>query len=319
VGGVALAVLVSAFVGAAAIRFGPRLGFVDRPDGVLKPHQEPAVPLGGIGIFAAVHLAMALEDRFDPGLLAASGMLLALGLIDDRRPLSSRLRLVVETAAGVVLALTADLRGVDRNVAGVVLVVILIVVAVNAVNLLDGLDGLAGSSALVAAVGTSLLAGMRDTGMVFGLILAAALAGFLVWNWPRARVFLGDNGAYAVAMFLAYGFLGATPRASELAVLIAAGLLGVFAVDLAVTLIRRRLAGRPLFAGDRSHVYDQLRDRGMTVAQVAVTFAAGQVAIAGLVVVVDELVPPVTAIVVLAVAFIGIVFALGRAGFVSRA
>jgi UDP-GlcNAc:undecaprenyl-phosphate GlcNAc-1-phosphate transferase len=319
VGGVALAVLLSAFIGAAMIRLGPVLGFVDRPDGHLKSHEHPAVPLGGVGIFIAVHAGMALEGEFDQGLLVASGILLILGLVDDRLPLSSVLRLVIEAGAGVVLALAADLPSTSGGVVGVGLVVLLVVVAVNAVNLLDGLDGLAGSSALVAALGLSLLAASRDLGIVYGLVLAAALAGFLVWNWPRARMFLGDNGAYSVAIFLVYGFFRASPPASEVPVLIASGLLGVFAVDLAVTLIRRRLSGRPLFLGDRSHVYDQLHDRGMSVAQVALTFAGGQAAIAGLVVIVDVLAPPVMALVVLAVAFAGVVFALGRAGFLSRA
>lgn len=318
-GGVALALLLSAFIGAAMVRVGPALGFVDRPDGHLKSHEQPAVPLGGIGIFIAVHAGLALEGHFDRGFLVASGMLLILGLVDDRYPLSSMLRLVIEAGAGVVLALAADLPSASGGVVGVGLVVLLVVVAVNAVNLLDGLDGLAGSSALVAALGLSLLAASRNLGIVYGLVLAAALAGFLMWNWPRARVFLGDNGAYSVAIFLVYGFFLASPPASEVPVLVASGLLGVFAVDLAVTLIRRRLAGRPLFEGDRSHVYDQLRDRGMPVAQVALTFAGGEAAIAGLVVLADELAPPVISLAVLAVSLAGVVFALGRAGFLSRA
>ncbi len=156
-GGVALALLLSAFIGATMIRVGPALGFVDRPDGFLKSHEQPAVPLGGIGIFLAVHLGMALEGDFDPGLLAASALLLVLGLVDDRRPLSSVFRLVVEAGAGVVLAVAGDLPAAG-GIVGAALVVLLVVVAVNSVNLLDGLDGLAGSSALVSAVGISLLA-----------------------------------------------------------------------------------------------------------------------------------------------------------------
>jgi UDP-GlcNAc:undecaprenyl-phosphate GlcNAc-1-phosphate transferase len=300
------------------IRLGPALGFVDRPDGFLKSHEQLAVPLGGVGIFLAVQLGMALEGDFDPGLLAASALLLVLGLVDDRRPLSSVFRLVVEAVAGVVLAVAADVPAAG-GIVGVALVVILVVVAVNSVNLLDGLDGLAGSSALVSAVGISLLAASRDLGIAYGFILAAALGGFLVWNWPRARLFLGDNGAYGVAIFLVYGFFRASPSASRLPVLIASGLLGVFAVDLAVTLIRRKLSGRPLFLGDRSHVYDQLRDRGLSVAQVALTFAGAQAAIVGLVVIVDVLAPPVMSVVLLVVALAGVVFALGRAGFLERA
>lgn len=318
-GGVALALLVAAAVGAAAIQLGPALGFVDRPDGYLKSHDIPAVPLGGVGIFLAVHLAMALEGAFDVGLLAATGMLLVLGLVDDRRPLSSVFRLIIEAAAGVVLALAANVPSVPDTPVGVLLVVVVVVVAVNAVNLMDGLDGLAGSSALVTAAGVGILAGVRGLPFEYGFMVAGALAGFLIWNWPKARLFLGDNGAYVVAGFLAYGILEASPRASELQILVASGLLGVFAVDLAVTLTRRRISGRPLFEGDRSHVYDQMRDRGMGVAQVALVFAAAQAVIVALVVVVDWLAPPIMAIALLSATVVGVVLGLGRAGFLQRA
>ncbi len=317
-GGVALAFLVAGMLGAGAIRLGPALGFVDRPDGYLKSHDVPAVPLGGVGIFVAVHAAMALDGIFDMGLLAASGILLLLGLVDDRRPLSSVLRLGIEVAAGIVLAVGADLPAIEGGAVGLVLVVVLLVVAVNAVNLMDGLDGLAGSSALVAGVGIGVLAAVRSLGIEYGFIVAAALGGFLIWNWPKARLFLGDNGAYVVGGFLAYGFFQASP-AAELDVLVASGLLGVFAVDLAVTLTRRRISGRPLFEGDRSHVYDQLHDRGLPIARVALTFAAGQAAIAALVILVDAFTPPILALAILATALVGIVFALGQAGFLQRA
>lgn len=318
-GGVALAGLVAALLGGAVTQFGPSLGFVDRPDGYLKSHDIPAVPLGGVAIFAAVHLAMALEGTFDLGLFIASGILFMLGLIDDRLPLSSILRLVIEAGAGLVLALTADVPAVPEGALGAVLVVVIVVVAVNAVNLMDGLDGLAGSSALVASIGIGLLAATRGLPVEFGFTLAAALGGFLIWNWPKARLFLGDNGAYTVAAFLSYGFLNASPEASELQILAAAGLLGVFAVDLAVTLTRRRISGRPLFEGDRSHVYDQLHDRGMPVAKVALTFAAAEAGIVALVIAVDWLTPPLLAVALLAAALVGFVLGLGRAGFLQPA
>jgi UDP-GlcNAc:undecaprenyl-phosphate GlcNAc-1-phosphate transferase len=154
--------------------------------------------------------------------------------------------------------------------------VALVVATINAVNLFDGLDGLVGASGAVAALGAAALAAQRGLDGSFGTILAAALAGFLALNWHRARVFLGDNGSYAVGVFLVYGVLIASPDGIGTGLAIALLVLGVFGLDLVATVVRRRLAGRSLFTGDRSHLYDQLHDRGMSIRRVALTSAAAQ-------------------------------------------
>ncbi len=317
--GFALALLLSALGGALLIQLGQDSGFVDRPDGFLKPHEWPAVPLGGVAIFLGVHAGMAAESRFDEGLFLASGIVLVLGLIDDRRDLSPTVRLVVEIVAGTALVVVADLPALGDGPLSVVVGVVLVVVAINAVNLFDGLDGLAGTAGLVAAFGTAALAASRGLGLIPGMVLAAGLLGFLVWNWHPARMFLGDNGAYSVAMFLVYGFIVSSPEGSDGAVVVASGLLGVYAVDLAVTLLRRRLSGMPLFAGDRSHVYDQLSDRGWSIARVVGTAASAQVAIAGLVIAVDRIFQPNAAIAVLAMVFGAVLGGLWLGGFVRPA
>jgi UDP-GlcNAc:undecaprenyl-phosphate GlcNAc-1-phosphate transferase len=316
--GVVVALVVSALVGSVMIRFGPRLGFVDLPDGFLKSHQIPAVPLGGVAVFAGVHLGLAVAGQFSVGLLLASAMVFVLGLMDDYRELGPAVRLGIEVVAGAVLAVASDLPAIPDGPLSIVLVAVLVVVTVNAVNLLDGLDGLAGSVAAVTALGIAAIAATRGLEVGYGLVLAAALGGFLIWNWYPAKMFLGDNGAYSVAVFLVYGFLVATPPESEVSVLVAAGLLGVFAVDLLATLIRRRLNDQPLFAGDRSHVYDQLIDRGWRVPQVAATFAVAQGVIGVIVVAAAEYASPVAAVILLAVLLGAILFGLARSGFLRE-
>ena len=274
---------------ALSIWLGPAVGWVDLPErqGKLSVHDRPAVPLGGVGIFLGVHAALAILDIYDVGLAYATGIVLLLGLADDKLDLSPKIRLVVEVVAGVVLVTVSDV-GVS-GWWGVVVGTALVVVAINAVNLFDGLDGLVASTTIVTALGLAWLMDLRGFDGSFGLVLAAAMAGFLVLNWNPAKVFLGDNGAYTVATLIAYGILTSDDvNATEPPVVnvgdsmvdmghwIAMGLLGVFAVDLLVTLLRRRINGRPLFEGDRSHIYDQLRDRGMGVKQVALTAAGIQ-------------------------------------------
>lgn len=312
---VVVAFVVSASVCFAMIQTGPRLGFVDLPDGFLKSHKTPAVPLGGVGVFVAVHIGLAVAGEANVGLLIASSMVFVLGLLDDYRALGPLVRLGVEVVAGAVLAVVADLPALPDGVLSIVLVAAIVVITVNTVNLLDGLDGLAGSSAAVAALAIATLATTRGLDGGYGLVLAAAIAGFLLWNWHPARAFFGDNGAYTVAVFLVYGFLVSTPPASEVGVIVAAGLLGVFAVDLIVTLIRRRLNDKPLFAGDRSHIYDQLIDKGWRIPRVAATFAAAQAAIAAIVILVDAVAGPLVTLAVLSVVLGAVVLGLARAGF----
>jgi UDP-GlcNAc:undecaprenyl-phosphate GlcNAc-1-phosphate transferase len=256
---------------AFATWLGPRSGFVDIPDGSdLKVHDAPAVPLGGVGIFLGVHLAMLVGGDFDLSLLIATAIVLVLGLVDDRIGLSPVLRLVVEVVATLVLV--AGLTP-DRDSDELLLAAIVVVVAINAVNLFDGLDGLVGSAGVVTALGLVFLASLRDANLSPAPELAVALLGFLVLGWHPARVFLGDSGAYVTGMLLATSMINASPAgASQL--LIASTFLGVIALDLLVTLIRRQRGGHPLFTGDRSHIYDQLRDRGWGVTKV-VYFAAG--------------------------------------------
>ncbi len=281
--GVAAALVVALAWAAVAIPLGPRIGFVDRPeDSLLKAHTRPAVPLGGVGVFLGVHVGMAIEGIFDPGLAAATAGLLLLGLLDDRLRLSPRIRIVVQMVLAVVIVVYAD-GGWSASPLAVIVGVALVVGTVNAVNLFDGLDGLVGSSAVVAMIGVAVLAEARGLNGVFGLVMAGALVGFLILNWHPAKVFLGDNGSYVVGAFLAYGIMRISPEPLDSRLAVASILLGVFALDLAVTIVRRKLAGALLFTGDRSHIYDQLRDRGMTVRRVAMTMAVvelGYVAVA---------------------------------------
>ena len=300
---------------AAAVRLGPRIGFIDLPDDPrLKVHGTPAVPLAGPGIFLAVHAAMAVAGTFDAGLALASGLVLVLGLVDDRIGLGPPVRLLAEGVAGVALVLAAatPLAGGPLELA---LGAALVVLCVNAVNLFDGLDGLAGSAGLVAALGLAWLASQRGLDASFGAILAAALAGFLLLNWHPARIFLGDAGAYVLGLFLAYGFLQVTPEGIGTRLAVAVGLLGVFALDLVVTVLRRRLNGRPLFAGDRSHLYDQLRDRGASVVRVAVSAALLQGCFVVGVVAADHFLGGPAAVVALGVGSLGLVVGLASGGF----
>jgi UDP-GlcNAc:undecaprenyl-phosphate GlcNAc-1-phosphate transferase len=134
------------------------------------------------------------------------------------------------------------------------------VLLINAVNLLDGLDGLASGTAIASSAGFAFV--VTGDYRVVAAALAASLGGFLLWNRPPASIYLGDAGSYLIGATLAVlatstiGSDGSVPAAAAAALLV-----GVPVADTSIAVIRRWRAKRPLFTGDRGHVYDQLVDR----------------------------------------------------------
>jgi UDP-GlcNAc:undecaprenyl-phosphate GlcNAc-1-phosphate transferase len=310
---VLIALPVSLVWGVFAIWLGPKIGFMDDPDASgLKTHTRATSSLGGVGVFLGVHVALAVVGEASWALFGASSVVLVLGLVDDRVGLSPALRIVVEVAAGVILVVgwSTGSKGLWLMVFGVLLVVF----AVNAVNLFDGLDGLAASAAAVSGVGLALLAGSRGLSSALPVAVASALVGYLVVGWHPARVFLGDAGAYVVGLFLAAAALQASPGGGW-PLIVACGTFGVLAIDLAVTLLRRWRSGSPLFLGDRGHLYDQLRGRGLGVRRVVLLSAALQVALVAVVMVGEWTLSPVAAAGLAALGSIVALVFLGRAGF----
>jgi len=268
-------VVIAWAVGWAMIALGSRTGLVDRPDDDLKLHEGAVPPLGGLAVFAGVLAGSVALGQLDIGLGAAAILVVGVGLVDDVGTLSPRLRLVAELIAALLfVALSPAIDGYGFG--SVALIVLIAVVAMNAVNLIDGIDGLAGSVSAITAVGLALLAVQQAGVPEIAAVTAAALFGFLLWNRHPARLFLGDNGAYLTGLLLVYGIARAAPGGAVPDVLLGVAMLGMLLIDLAVTVLRRLRAGRPLFAGDRSHTYDQLRLRGSSTPRVTTVFAVVQ-------------------------------------------
>ena len=182
---------------------------------------------------------------------------LAVGLADDLRPLPAWAKLAGQAGAGVVLAalgVRAALPGPE--VVAWAATIAWVVVAANALNLFDNFDGAAGGAALVAGLALSLWWGLGGGPTALGAALAGAAAGFLVWNAPPARIFMGDAGSHFLGAALAgltlldagrAGTAGAAPAA--LAILVPVVLLAVPLFDTALVAVERRRHHRPLSVG----------------------------------------------------------------------
>lgn len=237
---------------------GVRVGLVDRPDGgTLKVHARPVPLTGGLAVLASAAMALAFLGGL-PSLwsLAAVGTALAVGVADDRRPVAPWPRLLGLALAGALAGVDAPLE--PLGALGPLGTALLVLAWANGANLLDGQDGLAGGLAAVAALGLALVGSLASTGADLRPALAAAggLLGFLAWNRPPARVFLGNGGAYAVGTWLALLVVEASEGGGWHALLACGVVLGVFAFELASTVARRVATRTSLAAGDRDHSYD---------------------------------------------------------------
>jgi Fuc2NAc and GlcNAc transferase len=207
----------------------------------------------------------------------------AIGFVDDRRPVSASARLAVHVAAAIWAIVCLGAAGwlqvgqlIGSGWLGAVLAALGLVWALNLFNFMDGIDGIAAAEAVFIAWGGAAL--MHISGNVsaisdIGLIIGAACAGFLIWNWPPARIFMGDVGSgylgYALAVL---ALASARDRPSALWAWLILG--GAFFVDATVTLLRRALRRERVHQAHRSHAYQWLARRWGSHRRVTLTVMA---------------------------------------------
>jgi len=266
----AIALVVAVVMTPIARRVSFKLGILDRP-GPLKVQREPVAYLGGAAVFVALTAALAKDH---PAWIVPLALATALGIADDVRSISPQLRLVAQCTVGAAAGFVVPAPGP----AGVFITAVFVVVLVNAVNLLDGMDALASSIVATSAFAFAVLGGVaRDPALALG----GALVGFLFFNRPPARIYLGDGGSYLIGTALALVAATALDGQGASAWFALPLLVAVPLADTAIAVLRRARSRRPLFAGDRSHVYDQLADRGWRVPRIVLTLVAVQCVTAG--------------------------------------
>lgn len=271
--------------GVAAVWAVPEIAPGLIPDAVLE-HIEGArarTPLAvlALGLAAVVH---------------------ALGVIDDRRPLGPWVKLAVLLVPGLVLATLGGTRlieAADGYVGGawlsVVLTALWFAAVMNAMNFIDNMDGLCAGVATVAGaafLAAALLAGQWFVGGVLALVVGAS-AGFIVWNFPRARIFLGDSGSLVLGFWLAFmtvrtTYAGESPTGEPLAggwyaVLMPLVVLAVPLYDMVAVVAIRLKQGRSPMVGDLQHASHRLVKRGLSKRDAVIVLwgLTGVTAIAG--------------------------------------
>lgn len=230
-----------------------------------------------------VHLAgLRRETPLALSLLGCLGGLHVLGLIDDRRPLGPWIKMAFMAGAALIISLTSGTRlltALDPIVGGawasVLLTVMWIVVVTNAMNFIDNMDGLSAGVGMIAGaafLAATLVHGQWFVAGVLALVVGA-LAGFLIRNFPPAKIFMGDGGSLVVGFLLAFLTVRTTYYADAEGGPLAGGWYGVFMplvvlavplYDLASVVIIRLRQGRSPLVGDLQHLSHRLVRRGMS-------------------------------------------------------
>lgn len=268
------ALVLTAALVPLVIRAARRTGFLDVP-GPRKIHAEP-MPYGGgfavaAGFFAALATTPLVESKTIWIFTLGSLVMLAVGAVDDRRRLSPRVKLLAQTitATGVAVAgERLEIFGAGPWIGGAV-TVLWIVAVTNAFNLLDHMDGLSSGVAAIA-LGAFLVVALQtgQPGMAAAVApLLGACVGFLLWNFPPAKIFLGDAGSLFIGFWLACLTVSFTFYREKYLLYTYGVPLAVLAVPLfdtlSVVLIRLK-RGKPIFEGDTNHLAHRLAALGMS-------------------------------------------------------
>ena len=274
---VVLAFLISALLTRRICNPASRLHVLDHPN-ERSLHTRATPRTGGVAILAGVSAGFVLlalweeMGNFLPWFGLSAAIMAALSFMDDRRGLSVRVRLLGHLAsAGILVASGLVLPFISLPSVmwewpawlGMIFSLLFLIWMANLYNFMDGMDGFAGGMAVIGFGTFAVLGGMSGNGlfMALSLIIAASSGGFLLFNFPPARLFMGDVGSSVLGLLAAaFSLWGARDGVFPfwLAVLV----FSPFVVDATVTLNRRILQGDKVWEAHKIHYYQRLVQLG---------------------------------------------------------
>ena len=245
---------------------------IDNPN-ERSSHSVPTPRGGGVAVVASYLLGLAFlmynQQLVIPvglTLMAAGFVIALLGFLDDRGHINSMLRLTIHflVAIGVVISLGGFgevnvFNGFQLGFVANIIAVLFLVWLLNLYNFMDGINGIASIEAITVTVSMAMLYLLLNVGLNHQilLLLAACVLGFLLWNFPKAKIFMGDACSGFLGLIL--GILALIALKENLALFCAWIIcLGVFIVDATFTLIRRVVTGHKMYDAHRSHTYQIL-------------------------------------------------------------
>jgi len=278
--------LLTLLLTGVVLRFSLTRSLLDMPND-RSSHEVPRPRLGGAAIVVSFYAAM-LTMRFAgvdlfPGpvsgraVLAAAGLIALTGLFDDLRGLDARIKLAVQLIAAIAAVAGGAVLGsivipfagsIDLGPLAVPVTVLWITGIINFYNFIDGIDGLAAGTGMIASVFLVALGHMAGSPALAGIYaaMAGSMSGFLRYNFPPARIFMGDCGSTFIGFLFAV--LSIAGAGMGIPAFLTVLLLGGVLFDAALTLVRRALQGEKLFDAHRTHYYQRMTSLGLSHKQV---------------------------------------------------
>jgi len=276
--------------------------YYDDPTGnKLKVHKKPIPYLGGIGIFLGFIFGLIFARLFHQisglqatGLIVGGIVIIFLGLWDDlkwKQFGNPFLKLFCQFLAGIFIVLILIKIGVNLDFSinpwlAAIIAGFYIVGSMNALNMQDGLDGLAGGITAISLIGFLILSilSLTTLPLILSLALLGGIIGFLVYNWNPASIFMGDNGSHFLGFSLAIlAIMFSGHPIYNLKQFIGPMLIiGLPIIDASWAIIRRVSKGQSPMQGDRGHLYDRLRQKGLSTKKTVLICYAVQLIIVGI-------------------------------------
>ncbi len=271
------AFIVNVILTRILIKLAKRYNLVDKPSNdCLKIHSHSIPYLGGVGIFCIIFFScilfmneLNLEGVNILSILVALSILFIVGLVDDIKNISPKIRLFWQIIASAIIVFVSELNIelFSFTILNDLLTILFLLFMINALNLLDGMDALAGSISFIAflffGIGFYFL-GIHFV-LYFSIIMCGALSAFLTFNKKPAKIYLGDNGSTLLGFCLGILSIMFFSNGQQLhhAVFILLNLL-IPITDASFAILRRLKNKKNIFLGDRHHIYDWLERKGLS-------------------------------------------------------
>jgi len=263
------------------------VGLVDKPGG-RKAHQGEVPIIGGIAMYIGLVTGLVLlysGRNVAPYLPLSAGLLVVIGVLDDRYDVKTAFRFVVQLSAvilmvygaGLVLGDMGDPFGfgvIHTGPFALIFTLLVVIATINAFNVVDGVDGLSGSLALITLLSVALVASIGGQEYRLPLVGVAAIVAFLLFNFPmsrnrRVRSFMGDAGSTMVGLVVVWATIGICQGPERLAspvICLWFAALPIF--DLFTCFVRRIRKGKPPTAPGREHLHHELKRGGFGVREI---------------------------------------------------
>lgn len=248
---------------------------MDYPDNKRKLQKVPMPRLGGLAIFLSFmlgYILFAKESTIMLSILMGSFLLILMGFVDSINPLKARYQLIVHIIAASIVCIYGGLVLNDVSIFGLNIIfpkpwnyfitIFFIVAFINIINLIDGLDGLAAGISTIyfitIAIIAVILSQMGGLDVILALIMCGSTLGFLVYNFPPAKCYLGQAGSdflgFIIGVISLLGFKATTLTS----IIIPICIMAIPIFDTAFAILRRLLKGEGIFTPDKEHFHHQL-------------------------------------------------------------